>query len=1013
MKTDDIFEALTDIDDNFIEEARLLEPGEGQPTVVRPAPKKPLWKTLVPIAACLAVVGTAGTLGYKHLRGHRLTETSSPATSNVYPASAENFQYPEAAKYIVGEEYYADPSLFNFCYMYDTNMYYIKWDNEDTYAKSYEELAAQSDLIIAGEFADYTHQTQDPSKVHEYSPDTDDNCFNYLRVENVIKGDVKAGQYVLIQQNDPISTNGDRAVQLNSDDRLTPMFKGDRWIYFLKKNGDFYELVNGPQGRYPMPGNNNVDVTGSKKVDEYLTLNNAAPARDEIYETVVALLEAAKPKLEEITLPEDGSEVGFTMVEFPAFTFRASNDSVMSVLKTSPEVDAVFENSLFGKNVSISNLYLADLNGDGKREICATVYDEEKGSSIMVCDFAGGLKYNDDGSIVFVNTTAGSLYALSAEPFAYEYTLAAEDGVLKAVKTEWHLPPVSSASKELSREPLTLDMMTRINSSCELEEIVIPLSGARNEFDMAEFPDFGLTATHESVLLNGYEMNAVDVPIISGDEILNLFLCDLNSDGKREFCATVVNNGVRSVEAVDFANNKQYTLQGKADNEYYLKTENEQLMSVFCEDNGECMLETHEPLSLDKMMPVFSNISALTLLGDEKQFMLAEFPDKTFEVIYGHIVMDDVNAPAGTMRNSVIGGMEYYLTDLNGDGKREICAAGEWGSGITHTYINVYDIANDENYSLSSSMYEGLLSLETENDRLYLVKKEYQANDVSKEISREPLTLDHLGKVPKTAYEEIPLFIDQTFTVADFPGVKFTVETSDGFDTFRFGWDNTVVENSVDRVYLYDLDGDGKREICLNCPFAVRGIIRVYGYMDNGEIGAAFYYEDGGCWIVPAEDGTLTYCTNDKREPFKFSKSDLRANLDQGYSYEETGCDRILDLGKIAPALDTYDISITNCMLKIGIGDDLLFASDTQLWEMYTIYDEDEPSLTLVFTEGDYTETEIGIVVAVKLSEGGVAQQYYYEDGVTLRPTAYELHIVKPDGTEEPFKFPENAETIS
>lgn len=867
MKTDDIFEAITDIDDKFLEEAHPIDFDSSQPIVVRPAPKKPLWRTLVPIAACLAVVCTAGAFGVRYLRGRGLAETSNPAASDVYPSSTEDFKYPDSAKYIVDEKYYEDPSLFNSCY---TTYPISEWDNEDTYAKSYKELAAQSDLIVAGEFADYTHQTQDPSRVHVSSPETEDLSYNYLRVENVIKGDIKAGQYVLICQNDLISTGGPHheeqqtsdgetvmvpnsegkyAVQLNSGDRLTPMFKGDRWIYFLKKNGDFYEPVNGPQGRYPTPGNSNVDVSngGEKKmVDEYFTLT-AAPARDEIYDTVVALLEAAKPKLEEIPIPGNNAPMNF--------------------------------------------------------------------------------------------------------------------------------------------------------------------------FDMEEFPeyDFAVARTNDGVSVNGYltdDKVFADVEIIMSGDLENLFLCDLNGDGKRELCATVVNDGVRSVDVIDFANDKWYRMQGKPKREYYLKAVNEELTlfeSETADDDLAPDFVTFSELSLDKMSRVIPN-SGVTQLKDEKRFMLTEFPDKTFEIIDDKIVMDDINAPEGTMRNSVISGMGYYLTDLNGDGKREICAEGAWGSGIINTYINIYDIANDESYSKATDAFEGLLQLGMKDGKLYAVTIDYKTNE---ESSREPLTLDILGKVPKieTAFEEIPLFIDQTFTVADFPGVSFTVETSPGFDTFSFRWKDTVVENSVDSVYLYDADGDGKREICMRCWFSGIGIVRVYGYMDNGEMGCAAYYEDGGCCLDPAEDGTLEYRTNDETEPFKFSKSDLRANLEQGYSYEAMGSDRSLDLSKIAPELDNYDISITDCTLKISNGENNLFYSGTQLSEMYTIYNGDEPSLILVFTEMVYTETEIGKVSAIRLTKN-TAEQYDLEKGATLRPTAYELHIVNPDGTEEPFKFPDSSERL-
>lgn len=806
MKTDDIFEALTDIDDKFIAAAHPANPNDDQPTVVMPMPRKPLWKTLVPIAACIAVLCAAGTLGVKYFKERPRSETSEGS------------------------------------------------------------------------------------------------------------------------------------------------------------NASFSQLG------------------------------------------------ASTQKVSRIEIPEDGSGVRFTMEEYPEFNFSASNNSVRSVLKTPTETNAVFENTLFDKNVSVHDLYLADLNGDGKREICATVYEAEKGQGIMVSDFADGLQYNEDDCIA-VDTTANSLYALLSDGREFEYALADEDGVLKAVKTVWQPMSASNIPNDISREPLTLDMMSRINATYEFKEVTVPPPGARNDFVMEEFPGYDFTATYEGILLNGYGMNAVDVPIISGNPVENLFLCDLNGDGRRELCATVVNDGVRSVDVIDFANDKCYTMQGKARCEYSLNAADEELILVESETTGDNNAPTYVTdlvLSLDKMTPVLPG-NDVTKIGDEKRFKLVEFPDKTFEIIDGKIVTDDIKAPEGTMRNSVISGIEYYFTDLNGDGKREICAWGSIGSGIDYRYIAVYDIANNESYYYKPpKALKELVSLDMEKDPLddvlYVVTNEYHSD---KEISREPLTLDILEKVSKsdTAYEEIPLFIDQTFTKEDFPGVEFTVDTTYDCATFRFGWESSSVANHVNSVYLWDINGDGKREICLNCPFTGNGCIRVYGYMDNGEMGCAVYYEDGGCWLGGGEDGTLKYYTNDKIEPFKFSKSDLKPTFAQSYSYELVGWDHSIDFTEIVPALGSYDVEIKERVLKIRHGGEQIFDSGIWLYDLYLIPDQENNSVILVYKTGDEgIECMFG---AVRLSENS-AERYDFEKGVTLKPAKDELLIVNADGSEEPFRFPES-----
>lgn len=730
-------------------------------------------------------------------------------------------------------------------------------------------------------------------------------------------------------------------------------------------------------------------------------------------------------KVTKIDIPDDGSEVGFTMEEFPAYNFKVSNKSVTSVFTTF-EMDIVVENSIFDGRIYVDDLYLADLNGDGMREICASGYDINLDQIIMVSDFADGLKCNTEtGSVIVDDTTNGTLYVFPSNymDFAYTltnfgYSLAEEDGVLKVVKTVLELNSESDVPEELSREPLTLDMMTRIDKAAYFEKINVPDSlDGENKFVMEEFPGYSFTATHNSVLLSGYKMNIAAALIIGGDTLEDLYLCDLNGDGRRELCATVRNDGIRSVEVVDFAESycgwtKCYTLQGDRYNEYYLGANGEALMFAHAEQYGSDRLVSSTQLSLDMMTPILSqkysqefsyNAIVATKIDAEKKFKLVEFPDKTFEITKHSIVMSDVTNPDAMIR-PVISGIDYYLADLNGDGEREICCWGSIGSGIVSSYITVYDIANDEFYYLKGERpSDKWQSLDVKDGVLYAVTSEYLNED--KEISREPLSLDILEKVTRsdTAFEEIPLYIDQIFTVEDFPGFSFTVDTTYDYTKFSFGWGSNGISNHVNSVYLYDIDGDGKREIAMNCPFVGNGCIRVYGFMDNGEIGEAVYFEDGGCWLNGGEDGTLMYYTNDKIEPFKFSKSDLKPTLAQGYSYQLLDWDHSLDFSGIAPMFNVYDMTIKERTLKIECNDELLFDSGIQLIDLYTIPDKDDRSLILVFT----TEYDGGTVSAIKISENDVAKIHHFEKGVTLKPTADELLLVSADGSEEPFKFPE------
>lgn len=731
--------------------------------------------------------------------------------------------------------------------------------------------------------------------------------------------------------------------------------------------------------------------------------------------TSFSQLSVSAQNVTKIDIPDDGSEAVFTMEEFPEFSFRVSNKAVMGTLILPPEYDLAVEKCLFDDTIGILDLYLADLNGDGKRELCASVYEAHKGHGIMVSDFENGLVYNEDvGAItVYPKNEKSWWYTLPSDGREFEYSLAEEDGVLKAVKTVWQPSYSSTIPNELSRETLTLDMMTKMNNATDFKEISIPRSGVPNFFEMEEFPTYKFAATPTAVLLNSFAMSVVDVPIISGDSIENLFLCDLNGDGRRELCATVINNGIRSVEVVDFMNSKQYTLQGVQNSmyrhEYNLVAAGEELKLVERQQTGD-LLVSDTTLTLDMMTPILSNTD-LTKIEGEKMFKLAEFSDKTFEVTEHCIVMSDITTPDAMIR-SVINGLDYYLTDLNGDGNREICSWDTIGSGIVRDHIEVYDIANDEHYMYVGGTINEWLSLDVKDGALYAVTRGYQDN---KETSRQPLSLDILEKVEKsdTAFEEVPLALDQTFTMEDFPGFTFTVDTSCGteYPQFTFGWGSSSASNHVNAVYLCDLDGDGKREIVMNCPFVDDGCIRVYGFMDNGEMGEAIYFENGGCRLESERDGTLIYRTNDKIEPFKFSKSDLKPIFAHNYFYQLLDWDHTFDFTEILPELGAYDVTIEERTLKISRrGGETIFDSGIQLQDLYSIPDMENNSVVLLYITESVGDGD-SMVGAVKLSEKS-AERYDFEKGVSIKPTTDELLLVNADGSEEPFRFPDSGTSL-
>lgn len=132
-----------------------------------------------------------------------------------------------------------------------------------------------------------------------------------------------------------------------------------------------------------------------------------------------------------------GETKKFTLPEFSDVSFKWNDERVMAV-------NGGKETKLFW-GMPVWSVYLADLNGDGKREICSTV---SMGSGMV------------DERIYAYDYANGKLYKLE-DRFHYNYCLELRDGVLVYVKTPERTPDHSD-SEELT-EVLTLEKMTEVD----------------------------------------------------------------------------------------------------------------------------------------------------------------------------------------------------------------------------------------------------------------------------------------------------------------------------------------------------------------------------------------------------------------------------------------------------------------------------------------------------------------------------------------------------------------------
>ena len=153
---------------------------------------------------------------------------------------------------------------------------------------------------------------------------------------------------------------------------------------------------------------------------------------------------------------------------------------------------------------------------------------------------------------------------------------------------------------------------------------------------------------------------------------------------------------------------------------------------IFCGNLVSCQVKEAEGPEAEVWVDYFD---AEEMPWDETaELRLEEYPGVTFRWTTSGVT---AKGEAGT--TVLIGGMpvwNVFLCDLNGDGKRELCATSSFGSGIVDNHIEVYDYAAGQWYILWDRMeYDYALSLE--DGQLRVSQWEYQGGPPSQ---GEPLS---------------------------------------------------------------------------------------------------------------------------------------------------------------------------------------------------------------------------------------------------------------------------------
>lgn len=401
MRPNDIFEAFTDIDDKFIAAAHPAEYDDGQPVVVQPAPKKSLWKTLVPTAACLAVLCTAGAFGARYFLTRPNAETSDPYTSsNGYTSEAvtdiNSMGYRAGLKEIKinaadEQKYFGMEEFPEYRFgAFNTGVVMFSMD-----------LGIETTALIDGEVQDL--------------------CLCDLNGDG--KRELCSTVYMEAQEEYRQVTDQRIMAYDYANGKLYELADRGQYDYHIEIEGGydgFDYRVYAVKTKYPKYGTNDTYPIWSKELTLYLMTEVAKPDM-EIMQSYKGVLEY-KP----------GST--FYMDEFSLTRFDISATGIDMTRN-----GGTTEN-IFATNDHIEKVYLADLNLDGRREIIIESYTRPlKSPSMTLGEPEKMLSYLDIENETGVNLWPPKLHA--------DISLTIDDGHLHIVYDGKKDPTVLSTGR--------------------------------------------------------------------------------------------------------------------------------------------------------------------------------------------------------------------------------------------------------------------------------------------------------------------------------------------------------------------------------------------------------------------------------------------------------------------------------------------------------------------------------------------------------------------------------------
>ncbi len=161
----------------------------------------------------------------------------------------------------------------------------LKWGEADRVVYGdLDSLEEASDLVVVGTFIEDPVQDLDYYYNEMFGKEVIGNVHSESTIEvlRVIKGDINVGDPVIVSQGYAI--NDGKLITMSD---LTPMVKGDTWVFFLSTANDcgFYWCTGDSDGRYPVSTVQNQSL----EISEYsgLGVYKRADFKDKIYEELV------------------------------------------------------------------------------------------------------------------------------------------------------------------------------------------------------------------------------------------------------------------------------------------------------------------------------------------------------------------------------------------------------------------------------------------------------------------------------------------------------------------------------------------------------------------------------------------------------------------------------------------------------------------------------------------------------------------------------------------------------